>query len=147
MQIPEVLKLASELYTLLKDKEKAVDTEVAKVSQLKSEADEEKNKQVSISNALNARTRILDNREQELVAREKKVDKLDRIQDKLESSRLKDIEVSNREKAVAIKEEEVVKLRAISISKANSNDKLKIELEEEKKNLKESILEELRGKL
>ena len=143
----DVITKIQELYSLLQQNKADVESQSNRISTLKAEAEDERNKQVSITNMLNAKVRILEKKEAGLVPVEEKLAKR-------EKAVAKDIEhidcekkVKEREEAVAKKEKYFDELVAVYKQKVINNDNLKVQLETERKLMKENILKELGAKL
>jgi len=143
----EVLKRIEEVYSLLKKKESELSATVSRASEVEKETVAEKDKQVSITNALNAKIRILEKKEGELEDKLKSVNRSIDVNKDLSEIRQKELSIKEKEKKLLADREELDKIKSVFINKNQNMDALKIQLELERKLMKEKVLEELKGKL
>ena len=145
--VQEVLKKLEECYSLLQKKTGELNGQLGQVAKNKQETIGEKEKQTSITNVLNAKVRLLEKQEQGLKEAKEKVDKTLDLQKAVNEMVVKEKDVKSREDSLKNGNKELDELKVLYMKKMKNNDQLKVQLELEKKLMKENLLKELQGKL
>jgi len=143
----EVIQKLSELVTLLEEKIAAIEVLNEQLVAKKLSQEEDDKKLIATANQLGARERIVKNIEN--IAEEKKniTDAIKRTNEKRIANVKKEKEIDDREKGIKSKEDDLATTQAIFKGKNKMFDEKVIQMDTERKLMKEKFLEELKRKL
>jgi hypothetical protein len=143
----EVIQKIQELFTLLEEKNKATEVLNAQLSEKKVAVEEQERKQRAAAANLAARERVLRKAEDVDKYHKEAKEAVIRSTKQKAANLLREKELDDREALLKETEAELNKLKELFKKKNEAMDELKVQLETERKLMKEKILDEIKGKL
>ena len=143
----EVLENIGKLYTLIVEKDELLDQQLGKLKDRKAKAEEVDRIQAATASNLSARERLVGKAEDFQKDKEEVKATVRRVSvGKLDNAKVKG-ELEKRDVELVKKEKEVEEMRLLFKRKNANMDAMEIQLREEKKLMREKVLEEIKGKL